>query len=250
MNSYSCSQAPHSTRDKEIRIRAEYNKVIEQHEQHAAFWSKKCHFQGRSLHLDVSVDGDPTASLDYVHATLAKEFKCWMASDGALEVSSYGKLCGLKACLQLSNAGALSASMVKAEVLHGIASHGLLATVGGIYVAGSVESGGGLAVLGSAAGLVGEVVTSSALGEAVAGSLTLGVSAIETACQAAALDMFLAESAMTAAASLVSEALAVEVTITAAEGMFATLTAGLSYALMPVPRRPGWSQNSAAQRGF
>ena len=60
------------------------------------------------------------------------------------------------------------------------------------------------------------------------------MSALETACHAAALEMFAAESAMTAAASLVSEALAVEVTITAAEGMLATFTAGLSYARMPV----------------
>ena len=151
--------------DKEIRIRAGYSKVIEQHEQHAAFWSKKCHFQGKSLHLDVSVDGDPTASLDFVSGTLAREFKSWVASDGALEVSSYGKMWGLKTCLQLSKAGAASASMVKAEILHGIASQGVLATVGGVYVAGSVASGGGLTVFGSAAGLVGEVATSSAHGE-------------------------------------------------------------------------------------
>ncbi|CAK9048640.1 unnamed protein product [Durusdinium trenchii] len=185
---------------------------------------KKCHFQGESLHLEVSVGGDPAASLDCASLTLANEFRAWTTSPATVDFISFWKLCGLKACLNLSKVGAVSASMVKAEVLHGIAFQGIVAAVGGVYVAGTVATGGGLAAIGSTTGLAGEL----------AAGLGLEVVALEAACQAAALELLAAESAMAAATTIVAEVAAAEVAIAAVEPGLACLTVGLSYLLMPV----------------
>lgn len=114
----------------DVNLTAEYKKVIMQHEQHEKFWSTTHTFQSKSLQGKVSVDGEQVVSLDY--AAFTQEFKAWVASDLYLKLGSYGKMCGLKVCLPSPG----DVGMLKADIVGGIGGKTLVASLGGVGVAG------------------------------------------------------------------------------------------------------------------